>query len=618
MRIKIVDNFDLHYFVALCNLIISGRWLRRLRRKVADLMVRSTGRSLFLCAAFYFLSDPIYSEPPNVLLIITDDQGYGDFGHYGNPVVKTPHLDRLAKESAALERFYVCPVCAPTRASLMTGRYNYRTGAIDTYRGRAMMDPDETTLAELLGKAGYKTGIFGKWHLGDTYSMRPSDQGFQESLVHRGGGIGQPADPPGNLYQDPILSKNGEEIKTEGYCSDVFTDGCIDFIEDNRGSPFFAYLAYNCPHTPLQVPDKYWKPYFDRNLTMDLFPDIGHPIGPGFDPEVTSKIYGMVENIDENLGRLFSKLDELHLSKNTLVIFLTDNGPQQSRYTAGLRGRKAGVYEGGIHVPCFVRWPERIEPGPRKDFALAHIDVLPTVLASCEIDPPDGLDGRSFLSYLEGNASDWPDRTLFFQWHRGDEPELYRSFAALGPRYKLVRASDAFQEGILQDEQPFELFDITNDPYELHDLAKDHPEIVEELKGEYETWFREVGSDRGYFPPRILLGREEENPVVLTRQDWRGTDSTWSDEGQGYWEVEVAEEGDYNLTLRFDAPTKAATVGLAVSGTSKTAEVPEGASEYSFRGLRLPEGAARVDAWVRAEGESSHGVQYVDVERTVH
>jgi len=278
------------------------------------------------------------NQQPNVILVITDDQGYGDLGVHGNQEIQTPNLDSFATESVHFKNFYVCPVCAPTRASLMTGRYNYRTGVVDTYLGRAMMFGDEVTLAHSLGEAGYKTGIFGKWHLGDNYPMRPDDQGFQEALVHKGGGIGQPSDPPGNTYFDPVLYHNGRDKKYEGYCTDIFTNATIDFIEKNRNQPFFAYLSTNAPHTPLQIHDKYVQPYLDKGLD-----------------ETTAKVYGMITNLDENMGRLLSRLDELDLSENTIVIFMTDNGAQQSRYNAGLRGRKGTVYEGGIRVPFYIR-----------------------------------------------------------------------------------------------------------------------------------------------------------------------------------------------------------------------------------------------------------------------
>src|SRR5438552_8436757 len=192
----------------------------------------------------------------NVVILLADDQGYGDLGCHGNPKIQTRHLDKLASQSVELKYFYVSPVCAPTRASLMTGRYNYRTGVVDTFLGRAQMFGDEVTLAEMLRAAGYRTGIFGKWHLGDNFPLRAMDQGFEESLVHRGGGIGQPSDPPGgSSYFDPLLQHNGRLTEEKGYCSDVFTDAALEFIEQQRGGPFFVYLAFNAPHTPLQVPD---------------------------------------------------------------------------------------------------------------------------------------------------------------------------------------------------------------------------------------------------------------------------------------------------------------------------------------------------------------------------
>ena len=206
------------------------------------------------------------ARAPNVILIMTDDQGWGDFSFQGNPALKTPHLDALARQSVELTQFYVSPVCSPTRASLMTGRYNYRTGAIDTYLGRSTMAADEVTLAEMLAAGGYRTGIFGKWHLGDNYPSRSMDQGFQESLVHRGGGMVQPADPPGGSYFDPLLVHNGQTMQSRGYCTDVFTDAAIGFIEKNRAEPFFAYIAYNCPHTPLQLPEEYHRRYADKGL----------------------------------------------------------------------------------------------------------------------------------------------------------------------------------------------------------------------------------------------------------------------------------------------------------------------------------------------------------------
>ena len=308
------------------------------------------------------------ADPPNVLIVITDDQGYGDLGAHGNPVVKTPRLDAFAKQSVWLRNFYVSPVCSPTRASLLTGFYNYRTGVVDTFLGRSMMRPDVKTLAEYLAGAGYRTGLFGKWHLGDNYPLRPEDRGFQETLWSRGGGLAQPSDPPQvdpkNAYFDPVLTRNGKEVKTKGYCTDVFTDAAEKFITAESKKPFFAYVAYNCPHSPYQVPEEFEKPYSKLDLTANGFPRIGQPWATKkLNVDEISKAYGMIENVDANFGRLMKALDDAKLADNTLVIFLTDNGPGGVRWNAGLRNRKGTVYEGGIRVPCYVRWPKEAKAG---------------------------------------------------------------------------------------------------------------------------------------------------------------------------------------------------------------------------------------------------------------
>ncbi len=523
------------------------------------------------------------NERPNIILIMTDDQGYGDLGAHGNEKIKTPNLDRLAKQSVEFTQFYVCPVCAPTRASLMTGRYNYRTGVVDTYLGRAMMHTDEITIAEVLGKAGYRTGIFGKWHLGDNYPLRTIEQGFQESLVHKGGGIGQPSDPPGNRYFDPILQHNGVDKRVKGYCTDIFTDATIQFIEKTRNRPFFAYLSTNAPHTPLQIDDSYVKPYL--NMGLD---------------ETTAKIYGMVTNIDENVGKLMRKLDETNLSDNTIVIFLTDNGPQQKRYTAGLRGRKGSVYEGGIRVPCYIRWPRKLKAGKKIDRIAAHIDMMPTLLDACGASLPQDrkIDGRSVMPLLTGEAEDWPDRTLFFQWHRGDEPEPFRACAARNQRYKLVNGK--------------ELYDIQNDPGEKNDISDEHPDIVKQLRKEYEEWFQDVSSTRGYFPPRIYIGTPHENPVTLTPQDWRGPDAGWGKDSLGYWEVDVRESGNYDVTLRMRPAEAKGHAHFKLGDVSVKHELDEGASLYTFESVHLGAGEGRLEAWFESDGKKV-GVRYVDV-----
>lgn len=527
---------------------------------------------------------------PNVLLIITDDQGYGDLGCHGNDKIKTPHLDTLAAESVEFTQFSVCPVCAPTRSSLMTGRYNYRTGAIDTWLGRAMMFPEEVTVAELLAAAGYRTGIFGKWHLGDNYPLRPQDQGFQEALVHKGGGLCQPADFPGNPgYTDPILEHNGKPVATKGYCTDVYTDAALAFIEANKGRPWFAYHATNAPHTPLQVPESYAEPYRKMGLG-----------------ENTARVYGMVTNIDDNVGRLLAKLKELKLDDNTLVIFLSDNGPEQERgaprFNAGLRDQKGTVYEGGIRVPFFVRWPVKLKGGRKVATMAAHIDVLPTLLEACGARKPADLklDGVSLMPLLRGDKAPWPDRTIYTQWHRGDEPLLYRSCMARTQRWKLVNGK--------------ELYDLAADPGEKHDVAAQQPDVVAKLRKSYEEWFKDVSSTRGYAPPRIVLGTPHENPSLLTRQDWRGPRAGWAPDSLGHWEVTVAEAGKYRFRVLF-RPVEAETAAQFSLGAVRLhKEVPKGAKEATFDVTPLDAGDGRLEAWLYV-ADKPVGVEYVEVKR---
>ena len=545
------------------------------------------------------------SEPgrrPNVVLIITDDQGYGDLGVHGNPKLETPHLNRLAREAVQFQSFYVSPVCSPTRASLMTGRYNYRTGVVDTYLGRSLMHPAETTIAELLSQAGYRTGIFGKWHLGDNYPLRAMDQGFEESLVLNGGGIGQPSDPiGGESYFDPLLRQNGQWVKKRGYVSDVITDAALAFIRTHHRQPFFTYLAFNAPHTPLEVPaDKHAK-YRQMSLRLGDFAAPGHPLVPKFDPEITAKVYGMVENIDDNVGRVLATLDELKLADNTIVVFLTDNGPQQPRYNAGLLQLKGTVHEGGIRVPFFVRWPG-VFPAQTVDRVAAHIDVTPTLLDLCRVTTAKNLalDGRSLAPLLRGEATKWPDRTLFFQWHRGDAPQLHRAFAARSERYKLVQPRGN-GESPLPSPVSYQLYDMLADPLEQHDIAAGQPEIVARMTTQYEAWFGDVTSRRDYTDPgiaRIVIGAPRENPVRLTRQDWRGPQAGWTPTSVGHWEVDVRRAGAYDIAVRFAALQTPGSVRVTLGGQTATNALSAGATTATFTRVRLAPGAGRLEGWI--------------------
>jgi arylsulfatase A-like enzyme len=573
---------------------------------------------LYLCHGPAALFSHAAPDPrPNIVVIITDDQGYGDLGIHGNPKINTPHLDEFSKQSVRLKNFYVSPVCAPTRASLLTGRYNYRTGVVDTYLGRAMMHPNEVTLAEMLAAAGYRTGIFGKWHLGDNAPLRPIDQGFQQSLVIKGGGIGQPSDPPGgSSYFDPILQRNGKPDRIKGYCSDIFAQAAGEFIRMPDDRPFFAYLAFNCPHEPLLAPEPELASYRAMNLALKEFPQLGHPIPAGFDApaELVARVYAMVTNIDTNVGKVLKALDEKEVAGNTIVVFLTDNGPAHVRFNAGLRGRKGSVYDGGIHVPCYIRWPGHLRSGGVVDRIAAHIDLAPTLLDACGVHAPAAVhfDGKSLLPLLTGiQTAGWPDRTLFFQWHRGDRPEPGRAFAARSQTHKLVRHEPLPGAPKVP---PLELYDMDRDPLELHDIANEHSEIVSRMHSDYKAWFKDVSSARGFEPVRIALGSPRENPTILTRQDWRGPRADATPNALGFWEVEVAESARYQITLHV-APRPFPSLAHVAFGTRKVEQaLAPGQSECSFTGVELPAGPGRLEAWI-AGNDATAGVLDMTVRR---
>lgn len=437
------------------------------------------------------------AEPvrPNVVLFLIDDQGYGDLGCHGNPKVRTPSMDAFARQSVELTQFYSMPVCSPTRAALMTGRYHMRTGVTDVFRPSYEMKTEEVTVAEALRDAGYATGLFGKWHLGETAGHRPNDQGFQESLTHE--------TPAMRQYFDPTLLENGVPKQFRGYCMDIFTDQAIAFMRRHRDRPFFVYLPTNLIHSPLQVADELVEPYAQAGLD-----------------ERTSKVWAMLQSVDTNFGRLLAVLKELGLEENTLVLLTSDNGScsdstTTQRFMAGLRGLKGTPYEGGIRVPTFARWPGKLRAGATASGLGTVMDVMPTLLDACGIPKPAGVqwDGVSLMPLLRNPASAWPDRTVVFQWDGHPVPQRGRCFAVRSGRYKLVQATglvdDPRQKHILatyatittaqgrgpltiEGEPRYELFDIAADPGERKDLAAEHPEIVAKLRSQYDEWFDDV------------------------------------------------------------------------------------------------------------------------------
>jgi arylsulfatase A-like enzyme len=501
-------------------------------------------------------------QKPNVIIIMTDDQGIGDFGFTGNPYIKTPVLDELASQSLNLTNFYVSPVCAPTRASLMTGRYSERTGIYDTYNGGAIMSDTEITMAEILKENGYETGIFGKWHLGDNYPYRPSDQGFDISVVHRAGGIGQPGDVMNyfagdSSYFNPVLFENDQPVRSQGYCSDVFTEKSISFIRKNQeerpGKPFFAFLSFNAPHTPLQLPEEYYNMYKDVEFKADSFAVYDEAVDKmtPAETEAARKIYGMVTNIDDNIGKLVESLKEQGIFDNTILIYLSDNGPQQNRYKLGLRDRKSSVFGGGIRVPCIIHYPEKFKEKQELDLTLAHIDLLPSILDLCVInEPKHKIDGTSFFSEGEAKLFMIKNRTLFFEWGRG-YLQKYQNFAAIKGNFKLV-GNTGYQSNV----EDFELFDIKNDPTEKNNVLKENIDIATSLKNEMDVWYDEIVAEKNnhrVYP--AFIGTSHENPVLLNRNDAKGTPVAWTqDNVLNYWEVKALEDGVYNITYHFKEP----------------------------------------------------------------
>ncbi len=475
---------------------------------------------------------------PNVVLVITDDQGYGDLGCHGNPIIKTPNIDNLYNESIRLTNFHVGPTCAPTRAGLLTGHYCNCTGVWHTIMGRSLLRENEVTMGDVFRASGYRTGIFGKWHLGDNYPFRPHDRGFDVALVHGGGGVSQTPDYWGNDYFDDTYFRNGEPEEHTGYCTDVWFDGAMKFIEENKDSPFFCYLPTNAPHGPYNVADSYSAPY------------------RGQVPDYRANFYGMITNIDDNMARLRDKLKALGIEDNTILIWMTDNGSSggcsldkdgfvKEGYNAGMRGMKGSEYEGGHRVPIFIHWPEGgFTKGQNINQLTANIDVLPTLIDLCELKAPENVtfNGVSFKPLLMGQADNWPDRVVVTDSQRVEYPIKWRKSATMTNRWRLING--------------VELYDILVDPEQRNNVADEHPDVVQELRKHYEQWWELVSATFDEDCP-IVIGSEHEQTSRITTHDWHGEQCAWN-QGQirqglncnGYWIIEIATDGEYAFELR--------------------------------------------------------------------
>ncbi|MDE0770421.1 MAG: arylsulfatase, partial [Opitutaceae bacterium] len=503
------------------------------------------------------------------------------------------------------------PVCSPTRASLMTGRSALKTGVIDTQEGMSILRPSEVTVAESLKAAGYRTGMFGKWHLGDNAPARPLDQGFDRSLTHVGGMIGAPYNPlDGNTYFDSVLMDDGVEKAFEGYCVDVFTDAAVEFIEENatcstgsgQAPPFFVYWAPNTPHHPLTVADSYADPYRKAGLS-----------------EETARFYGMITNLDDNFGRLLAAIEEAGETDNTLFIFLGDNGTsslhkQSDLWESGLRGRKTYVYENGIRVPMFIKVPGARGKGRRLKTVGSVEDLMPTILDVCEVPFPKSVsfDGKSLLPLLTDSKTDWPERTFYYQFHRGVKPIKYRNIAVRSGDYKLVQAVGRGVEPFSLETARFELYDLSSDPLETDDVAAKRPEVVERLKGRYDSWFADVMGS-GFEPVRTWIGSDRENPVLLTRQDWKG--GGLFDGDNGVFDLDVKTAGTYRITCRWSELLEAThSVTLKIGDPVIERVMLRSESQCRFDEVTLEAGPCSFEAWVELDGKKN-GFRFVEIEK---
>lgn len=476
---------------------------------------------------------------PNIVFVLTDDQGFGDLGCHGNPVIRTPNLDRFHARSVRFTDYHVGPTCAPTRAGLFTGHYANSTGVWHTIGGRSLLRREEWTLASALAENGYRTGLFGKWHLGDAFPYRPQDRGFQKVVTHGGGGISQVWDYWGNDYFDDTFLEDGKPVQFEGYCTDIWFDQALAFIEQNRDVPFLCCITPNAPHWPYNVPDRYRELYRKADL-----------------PEDRRAFYGMITNIDENFARLEQKLTDLHIEDDTILIFMTDNGTSCGGtfdenqfliegYNARMRGMKNSEYDGGHRTPFFLRWPAAgFQGGWDIEEVTANVDIMPTLLdlCGCPVPPGRNFHGTSLKPLLEKKQI--PDRAVVTDSQRLPVPVKWRKSAVLRGQWRLINGT--------------QLYDIRTDPGQQNDIAAVHPAIVARLRQDYEQWWGLVSEKFDQEIP-VEIGTPAEPETLVTCHDWRNDDCScpWHQghirqamAANGYWEIDVKTPGRYRFELR--------------------------------------------------------------------
>ena len=604
-----------------------------------------TSALMFFGVLFFSCSEQTAQEnsneknttPPNVILLMTDDQGYGELSVHGNPILKTPQLDKLHEQSIRLSNFHVAPMCTPTRGQLMTGLDAVVNGAANVSSGRSLLRTNVKTVANYFAENGYKTGIFGKWHLGDNYPFRPEDRGFQETLWFPSSHISSVPDFWGNDYFDDVYMKNGKRETFKGFCTDVFFRNAKEWMKkcNDDGEPFFTYLPTNAPHQPF-----YAKPediaemekIVESSQWANMEPHKKHDF---------IRYLAMIRNIDENVGDLMEFLEKENLTENTIFVFLTDNGSTfgPDYYNAGMRGKKMQMYEGGHRVPFFIRWPEgKGFDQPRDIEGLTEVqDVVPTLLDLCGINfQKEDFSGQSLASVFSGDEVVPKDRALFINYSEMpfmfDYPSPYSNTlmkesgtAVLWRNWRLLRDS--------------ELYDLDSDPLQQNNLIEERPEIAKILKEKRAIWWSGV-EDGVNKPERIIIGNDEENPTMLSSCDW--LDVFVDQQGQvkqgerknSYWLLDVDQEGIYEFELRrwpkeYDIPLNEAgpaetalpisVAKIFISGGNtdfrRSVEVKNEATKVVFQ-MKLKRGPVTLHTWFDASnGEAITGAYYVYVKR---
>ncbi len=539
-----------------------------------------TAPILALASSFASCSRPADERgpKPNVIIIMTDDQGWGDMSIHGNTNLHTPNTDRLAEEGAQFTNFYVQPVCSPTRAELLTGRYHTRSGVSGTSEGRERMNADETTIAEVFKEAGYATGAFGKWHNGMQFPYHPNARGFDEFYGFCSGHWGD--------YFSPPLEHNGKIVQGEGYVPDDITGRAMDFIENNRDKPFFVYIPQITPHSPMQVPDEWWDKFDGKEigmLTDDRYQE---------DIEFTRAALAMCENIDWNVGRVMDKLDELGLADNTIIMFLIDNGPNSFRWNGGMKGRKGSTDEGGVRSPLFVRWPAIIDRGMEINEIAAVIDLLPTLaeMAGIPYNTVHPVDGVSLAPLLAGREYNETERLIFAHWAG--------NVSARNRDYRL-------------DAQG-RLFNMENDRGQHHDISEKEPDVREFLLSEVSRWKEDAIAEIPVRPFTVghpatvrtqLPARDGQPHGNITRSNrWPNSSffTNWTSTGDKItWDIEVLASGTFKVEIYYTCPPEdtGSVFELSFGNSSLTGKIGQG-HDPPLRGMendRIP----RMESYVK-------------------